>query len=132
MVLVGLLAAAASSRFFGNDIQRIQKSRDHLVAAFFSAQQLAMAQRDPVRLVVQTNSTSGLDEIDLQQNSGAGFTSLRFWDGQNYPLALDADQGLTAATFNFDRLGQTAARNLTLTQGSSSTTISINEAGFVQ
>src|SRR5690606_16015807 len=100
---------------------QLQASRDQVVTAFFTAQQLAMAQEDNVELI-----TNGTNQIDVQVD-GASITVA----GVSYPILLQNNQSLTAATFSFNRLGQTSANSLTLSQGSSSVAISVSATGYI-
>ncbi|WP_370981441.1 Tfp pilus assembly protein FimT/FimU [Agaribacterium sp. ZY112] len=116
MILIGILAVSATS-LFSKDTYSLQKSRDQLVAAFFSAQQLALAQRDRVQLIC--TSTAIDIRRDLNGNGSFEASESQTLDGVSYPLSLAPGQSLTPATFNFDRLGRTTGRSLTITGGGS-------------
>ncbi len=130
LVLVGIIGTTVTLSVLPNKTFQLQASRDQVVAAFFSAQQRAMAQTNAVRLSISASS-----DIDIREDSdGDGIfsdeTSARL-GGVQYPLELPPNQSLTAANFDFDRLGKTSATNLTLSQNGSSVTISVTSTGFV-
>ena len=130
LVLVGVLSAVSFGRFISNDTFRLQKSRDHLVAAFYSAQQLAMHQQDRVQLLTQSN------RIDIRKDTNGNGTfesseSVRM-DGLSYPFALESGQSMPSVSLNFNRLGHTAAVDINISLNSQSTRVSIGRTGFVQ
>lgn len=130
LILVGILAAAATSSFMPSATFQMQASRDQVVTAFFSAQQRAMVQTSPVRL-----SLSSPNQIDVREDSDgdgsfADESSLRL-GGVQYPIALLSSQSLTAATFDFDRLGRTSASTLTLSQNSNTVAITVGATGHI-
>lgn len=129
LVLIAIVAGVASARF-SNPGFDLQSSRAQVVSAFLLAQQLAMAEQRPVRLITQTH------QIDIRQDEDADGTfavsESVFADGQQYPQALNASHSLTASTFNFDRRGRTPAQTLILSQGSVSVNITVTAAGHIQ
>lgn len=130
LALVGILATTVTTGLLPSASFQLQSSRDQVVTAFFSAQQRAMAQTNAVRL-----SISGTNQIDIREDtdsdgSFADESSSRL-GGVQYPINLLANQSLTNANFDFDRLGRTGAANLTLSQSGSSVTIAVTSTGFV-
>ncbi|WNO09908.1 prepilin-type N-terminal cleavage/methylation domain-containing protein [Teredinibacter sp. KSP-S5-2] len=129
LVLIGAIAAVSFSRLAPTTLFQLQASRDTIVAAFFMAQQRAMAQPNPVRLVTSSNQIDLLIDTD-NDGSFADESSFR-WGADAYPIDLVPNQALTPAIFDFNRLGYTSARTLTLSQAGESVTISISRTGFV-
>ncbi len=130
LVLVGILGATVIVGALPSTSFQIQASRDQVVTAFFSAQQRAMVQTSPVRL-----SLSAPNQIDVREDSDgdgsfADESSLRL-GGVQYPIALLPNQTLTAATFDFDRLGRTSASALTLSQSGNSVAITVGATGHI-
>ena len=129
IVILGVISVVAAVRFDGSDTAQLQASRDSIVAALFVAQQRAMAQADPVRVV-----SSG-SQLDIQQDNGGGYQSVRI-GGVQYPLDLSANQTISSHTLEFNRLGQIdgaiSNTNMTLSQGSGSVNIIISPSGFSQ
>lgn len=130
LALVGILSATVSYGVLPSASFQMQASRDQVVTAFFSAQQHAMAQTSTVRL-----SLSSPNQIDIREDSDndGSFTdesSLRL-GGVQYPISLLPNQSLTAATFDFDRLGRTSANTLTLSQSGNSVSITVGATGYI-
>ncbi len=124
LILVGILAATGTSALLPSTSAQLQSSRDQVVAAFFSAQQLAMAQQASVQLIISVPN-----QIDVQQ----GGASVRA-GGVGYPIFLLPNQTIDPQTFSFDRLGQVAQSSnveLDLTQGGSTVTITVTSTGYV-
>ncbi len=129
IVVLGVISVTVASRSTGTLTAQLQASRDSIVAALLLAQQRAMAQVDPVRVV------SGGSQLDIQQDSGGGYQSVRI-GGMQYPLDLAASQTLSSHTLEYNRLGQiegvTTNTSMVLSQGSGSITITISPSGFSQ
>jgi MSHA pilin protein MshC len=129
LVLLGILSAVGMQRLVPTNTLRLQSHRDQVVAAFRAAQQRAMIQGDPVRLL--TTATS----LDVRQDAdGDGtFTSSESLTlgGVIYPLDLPGNQTLSVGQFDFDRLGRTAAGTITMTLGSDSVTVDVASTGYV-
>jgi len=121
LVIVAALGATAVARFANNSVFELQASRDQVVSALLSAQQLAMVQNDDVRFSTQGN------QLDILQDG----TSVSI-DGVVYPINLGSGQAITGADFDFDRLGQTQPATLTLSKSGELVTISVTATGFVQ
>lgn len=129
LVIVGILASVAGSRMGPHATLQLQAGRDMVVSALFVAQQVAMAQSQPVRV------TTGDGRIDIRvdRNGDGVFTpdeSLSF-AGTAYPNALPGNIQISAATFEYSRLGHTAPAQITLSQSGASVTLTISETGYV-
>lgn len=134
LVLIGILGASTVSVLIPSDTYQLQSSRDQVLAAFFSAQQRAMVQADPVQLSI--SSPSGTPQLDIRQdtNRNGSFSdesSLRI-GGTQYPVDLLPNQSLSSASFDFDRFGKTSAASLSLGQNGDTVTIEVSAAGFIQ
>ncbi|GAA5316497.1 MAG: hypothetical protein AseanaTS_17010 [Candidatus Pelagadaptatus aseana] len=124
IVILGVLAATAFSRF-NYSFADLQRSRDDTVAALFFAQQVAMA-RDSSTNAVRFVSTA--NSISVTEN-GSALTNGNI----QYPLSLPAGVTVTAATLDFDKLGRiAAATTLAITSGSDSVNVTISESGYAR
>ena len=128
LIIIGLLAATATSTLVPSTSFQLQASRDQIVTAFFSAQQRAMTQEAPVAVFTSAG------QVDVRQDSNNDNT---FSPGESiavggvtYPIALLANQTLTAATFQFDRLGYTSPGSVTLSQNGANVSINISATGY--
>ena len=132
LLIVGILAGAATVSLLPSATFQMQSSRDQVVTAFFAAQQRAMTQTSPVRFSVIAASPNQLDIKEDTDGDGdfSDESSLTF-NGIRYPIALLPNQTLTASNFDFDRLGRTTAQTLTLTQGADSVAITISANGYI-
>ena len=120
LILIGVLAGAAISRLIPSSTYQLQSSRDQVVAAFFSAQQLAMTRLGTVQLVISGG------QVDIQLDSSSVRTG-----GVQYPVALLANQSLTSLTVTYDRLGQpNTGASLTLSQSGASVPIVLTASGY--
>jgi len=131
LVLVGLLGATASSRLFSPSTFGLQASRDQVVSAFRSAQQLAMTQGLDVRF----SSSAGSIDIRQDNNSDSiyGATESVRIDGVQYPFDFNTSQSLTISQFDFTTgLGRTSAGSITISQDGASVVVSVSSAGFVE
>ena len=130
LLIVAVLASTASIRFLSNSTFQLQASRDQLVSAIKSAQQLAMIQADRVQL------QTGPNGIDIQQDrDGSGnFSSDEsvYMDGVQYPLVLKSSQTISNNSFLFDRLGRTSPGFVTLTQEGNAVTVTISSSGHAE
>ena len=129
LIIVGFITATATSTLIPSTSFQLQASRDQVVTAFFSAQQRAMVQQDAVAVFASAN------QIDIRQDSNndstfAASESIRV-GGVQYPIALMANQTLSSATFQFDKLGYTTAGALTLSQSGANVVINVTATGYV-
>lgn len=121
MLIVGILSVSAISKISPSTTMQLQSSRDTLVAAFRSAQQLAMVRQS----VITLDTTSSTVEIYIDgANASVG--------GVQYPITLIPGQTLTPASFTFDRLGHTNAATLVLSQKGDVVTVAIDKSGYVR
>ena len=130
IVLIGVLGAIVTSRLSSPSVFELQSSRDQLVAAFRSAQQLAMVQTDPVRFSTRDNQL----QIIQDSNRDGVFSQVEniTFDGIQYPLALDSNQVISAVDIDFDRLGRSASSAINLSQGSISVNVVVSSMGHIE
>ena len=121
MILVGILSVVLMSRMGGINTAGVQAGRDSLIAAFFFAQQTAMARAatgNPVQLVASGNT------INVTENGNALV---------GYPLTLSGGVTLTATppTFTFDKLGRSNSGSVVISHSSGvSATITVEASGY--
>jgi MSHA pilin protein MshC len=130
LLIVGVLGTVVTTRLIPSSSFELQASRDQLVAAFLSAQQLAMAQQDRVRIL-----TSGATvDIRRDQNGDGSFANSESVsiDGVQYPLSVSGATTFSSTSFDFDRLGRTSSGFITLTLRSNNTVLTVNEAGYLE
>lgn len=128
LIIVGLLAATATSTLIPSTSFQLQASRDQIVTAFFSAQQKAMTQQTPVAVV----TSAGQVDIRMDSNGNNTFDpgeSITV-GGVNYPIPLLANQSLPNATFRFNRLGYTTPGSVTLSQSGANVAITVTATGY--
>jgi prepilin-type N-terminal cleavage/methylation domain len=121
LVIVGILSVSVLTRLVPSDTLQLQASRDTIVAAFYSAQQLAMTRRASVEVITSAN------QVDIQ----LGNASVSF-GGVQYPVQLVNGQTLSAVTFAYDRLGHTTGAGLQLSQNGRVVSISVDASGYVR
>jgi len=128
LILISALAAYALPRITDTSVQQIQSGRDDVVAAFFSAQQLAMVRSSGVRLITSSSQV----DIRLDSDNSGTFEASEslLLGGVQYPVSLPFGVVVGASTFNYDRLGRTSAANLTIAKGSASATITVSDSGY--
>lgn len=128
LTLMSVLAVYAFPRITDTNAQQVQSGRDDTVTALFSAQQLAMVRANKVRLI--TSSTQV--DIRLDLNNNGSFTALESASiaGVQYPVTLPSGVTLTAAVFNYDRLGRTTAASLSVAKGGASAIITVSDSGY--
>lgn len=114
MILVGVLSVVLFSRLGAVHTASIQSGRDDLIAALFFAQQQAMM-RSNITLVLTANSVS-VNENNIPIKVSSDF----------YPLTMPAGVTLTPATLTYDKLGRTAATDITLTGSGNSSGVTAN------
>lgn len=128
LIIIGILAATSVSVFTPSRTLQLQSSRDQIVTAVQTAQQRAMSRQRAVRVVFSSNQVDVQDDVD-----GDGlFTPANSvtMGGVVYPISLPPNQTLGAATFVFNRLGETTGADIALTQSAASVSISITDAGY--
>lgn len=128
MVLVAVLGSTVGSRFMSNSLLQIQGGRDQLVAAFFIAQQKAMAQVNPVQLLTFANTI----DIRVDSNNDGSFSSSEsiVHAGTRYPLSVGGGVSFSNAIFNFDRKGFTAAGSVDVSKKTASVAVTVSGTGY--
>jgi len=127
IIIAGVLAVSVGTRIFPSATLQLQSSRDRVIAAFSSAQQLAMVQRDRVRISFSGNQIDILQDQNNDGNFGAGESVTL--NGSSYPLTLAKGLNISSASFDFDRMGRTSAGSLTMTLSGASVNVAISTAG---
>ncbi|MGS2723584.1 prepilin-type N-terminal cleavage/methylation domain-containing protein [Porticoccus sp. GXU_MW_L64] len=121
IIILGIVAVVASSRFSNVGAQQVLTTRDNIVAGLFYAQQVAIARGNSSTIAFVATGNN----VTVQENG----TTL---DAANYPLTLPS--GITLApnaTLVFDKLGRTTATIFTLSDGSGSgATITVEATGY--
>lgn len=128
LVIVGILAAVVSSRVIPHTTLQIQAGRDLLVAALFSAQQKAMAQLAPVRLITSGNTI----DIRMDANGDGNFASSEsiHFAGTRYPLSLPGGVSLSAHQLNYSHLGHTSATSIQISKKSTTINVTVTGTGY--
>lgn len=147
LVLVAILAGTLSAKLIPSRSFELLASRDRLISAFSSAQQLAMAQSARVQFLILAPASSGEGyRLDIRQDNNANSVfasdeSIRI-DGQQYPIVLSSAHILShsgfniiadgSAPFNIDRLGATSGATITLSQGADTVNINVSALGNIE
>jgi len=119
LVLVGLLSVTLVSRYDNTSISSaLQAGRDDLITALFFAQQTAMA-RSNIQTVVTSSAVSVTE-------SGTPIVVSKY----GYPLSFPSGVTATAATFTYDKLGQTTAATITLSDSGLSVVVTVETTGY--
>lgn len=120
ILVIGILAIGVSSRFSSQSNFQVLTTRDDIVAGLFYAQQIALARSAASNSVefISTGTTIDVQEAGVTIGNGL------------YPLALPSGVSLTPVTLSYNKLGQTAATNLTVTDGQASATIQVSASGY--
>jgi len=124
ILILSVLTVGATSQFSSSSNFQALTTRDDIVAGLFYAQQIAQARASATN-TVQFVSTG--TQIDIREGNGATPPSI---DNGIYPLSLPNGFTLTIDTLNYNKLGQTGATTLILTDGDSSATIQISASGY--
>src|SRR5690606_28086889 len=114
MILIGILSVVLISRMGGVNTAGVQAGRDSLIAAFFFAQQTAMARAavdNEIDVVVSANT------INVTENGNSLM---------GYPLTLSGGVTLIATvstpppqpTFSYDKLGRTTPGTIIINHSS--------------
>ena len=112
MILLGIVSITLVSRLGSSGSAPVQSGRDDLIAALFFAQQQAMM-RSNITLVVETNSISvNENNVPIQISS------------DHYPLEMPKGVSLSPITLTYDKLGRTAAINISLNGSGNSSGVS--------
>jgi len=108
LVVIGVLAAVAAPRFFGNNVFQSRGFADQVQAALRYAQKTAIAQRRNVCVAFPTAGTLAASAASVSGAGSACDTSLLSPSGQS-GVWVDAPSGIQFSTkpndFKFDALG---------------------------
>lgn len=128
MVVVGVLAAVVSSRLVPQTVFQLQAGRDLLTTALFSAQQKAMAQMAPVRVVTSATTI----DVRLDANGDGNFASNEsiVLAGTRYPLVLDGGVVLSAQNLDYNHLGHTNPAVISVSKGGQSVNVTVTATGY--
>lgn len=128
MVVVGVLAAVAGSRLMPQTLFQLQAGRDLLTTALFSAQQKAMAQLAPVRVIVNGNTI----DIRLDANGDGDFTSGEslYVAGTQYPVSMDGGVVFSVRSFDYNHLGHTTPAVVSVSKGGQSVNVTVTATGY--
>lgn len=128
MIIIGVLAAIASSRMAPTSIMQLQAARDHLLAALLLAQQKAMSQQSAVQL----STTANTIDIRVDANNDGIFSdneSLQY-AGAVYPNSIAGQIVFGTHTRTFDRLGHTQSGSVSVTAGGQSVAVTVTGTGY--
>lgn len=128
LIIVGILAATVTSRMIPHTTLQLQAGRDLLITALFSAQQKAMVQLAPVRLLTSSDRI----DIRLDANRDGNFAaneSLRL-AGTQYPLTVAGGVLLSTQILDFNHLGHTSATTIELTKSGQTVTVAVTGTGY--
>lgn len=121
LVVISIITVSAVSRGVATQTFQLQASHNEFVAAATLAQQLAMARDANISLVTTSNNVNVL--ID---STPASIGSVSF------PKSLPSGYSVSpATTLSYDKLGQTAATEFTITSSDGGTiTVSVEASGY--
>ena len=111
MVIVGILAAIATSRFFSRDVFDSRGFHDQVISALRYAQKAAVAQHRFVCVAMTSNSiTLKIDPTPYNATTHSTATCTQNLanpsGGANYSIKAPSGITVSAASFNFDSLGR--------------------------
>ena len=120
IVIMSVLGAGVTSRFYNEDVASVQTSRDDIIAALFFAQQTAMA-RDNIQLSINANT------VNVTENGNP----IRI-HSDAYPLTLPSGVSVisTRPTYAYDKLGKTTPGSITVSRDGVSATITVEASGY--
>lgn len=124
MVIVGILAATAMSRYGNKSSFSLKTEQEQLIAALFQAQQLAMSGRPTQFAILSTNSFSVRDATNSANHySVASIT---------YPQQLTAGVSFNPATLvrTYSALGATSPATITLSADGDSVAVCLEASGY--
>ena len=121
LLLVGILSAVVATRIASDGAERVQQSRDLLIAALFFAQQQAMDVDAAVAL--QVDATSINVTLDGTPTRAEGYV---------YPANLPTGVSLSpVTTFTYNRLGETTPASIrVLHTDGSEVTVTVAATGY--
>ncbi len=128
IIIIGILATSVVTSLNPSRTFQLQSARDQLILALATAQQRAMSRVNGVRVTTSGNQINILEDTD---GDGDFSTSVSLnTGGVQYPVTLLANQALTGAILDYDRLGRTSATVLTVSQGSAVVSVNVTSSGF--
>lgn len=128
MVVVGVIAAVAASRLMPHTILQVQAGRDLLTTALFSAQQKAMAQLAPVRVIV---SGSTVDvRVDSNRDGNFAANESITVGGIRYPLDVSGGITFSSHVLNYDHLGHTSPTVIAVSNNGQSVDVTVTATGY--
>ena len=128
MVVVGVLAAVAGSRLMPQTLFQLQAGRDLLTTALFSAQQKAMTQLAPVRVIVSDTTI----DVRMDANGDGNFSSGEsiYVAGTQYPLTVDGGVVFGAHNLDYNHLGHTTPAVISLSKGGQNVNVTVTATGY--
>lgn len=128
IVIVGVLAAVASSRLLPRTTLQLQAGRDLLTTALFSAQQKSMSQLAPVRVTVSGSSV----DIRIDSNRDGNFAAAEsiLVAGTPYPLEVKGGVTFSSHTFNYNHLGHTTPAVISVSKSGQSVNVTVTATGY--
>ena len=129
IIIVSIIGTVVLNKLTPTEAFQLQSSRDQVLAAFFSAQQLALAQDAQVQLSINASRQVDLRQDTDNDTSFADESSV-YVGGTQYPITIPSNQSISTGTFTFDKLGQTASGSISLSQNSSSVSINVSGTGY--
>lgn len=120
LVIIGAIGASVGSRFFDDSSTAVLAARADVISALRFAQQKAMDTNNTFTFVA-TATTISVERDGVAVSHGS----------ISYPLALDGGVTIAPATsLSFNRLGESTATPFTLSQGSSTASVTLSGAGY--
>ncbi|RZA08159.1 MAG: prepilin-type N-terminal cleavage/methylation domain-containing protein [Moraxellaceae bacterium] len=130
LVVLGVVSVAVAGRFMSPDVYALQAARDRTLLCIQGAQQLSMSQLSSVRVLL---SGTTLDVRKDANNDGVFASGESVVIGAvTYPTSLTQGVSISASTLNFNRLGETTATTITLTQQTRTLNIAVSATGFAR
>lgn len=128
MVVVGVLAAVVGSRLMPQTVLQLQAGRDLLTTALFSAQQKAMVQLAPVRVIISGTTI----DVRLDANGDGDFSSNEsiFVGGTQFPVSVDGGVAFSAHILDYDHLGHTIPTVISLSKGGQNVDVTVTATGY--
>lgn len=135
LVIVGVIGITVTQKLLPSSTYQMQGSRDTIVSAFLSAQQLAMNRSNNVQILFCNGCINSNPSIDIRRDSnGDGvFASSESVTvgGTTYPVDLLGNQSLTETNFIFDGRGYPGSEGtVTLQQDGYSVDVQVTATGY--
>ena len=127
LVLVGILAVSALSRFGSEETFALKTEQEQLIAALFQAQQLAMSGRSTQFVILSSNSFTVRDP-GIPGTPGDAYNIASITYPQN--LSSGVTFNPSALIRNYSSLGETTAATIILAAGSDSVNVCLETSGY--